>query len=148
MEKVCTSLLNYVLRVLSCLVPRFLRALMLYLPCALRAFVPPRALVPYVPRALHAVIPHVPRTLCALVPYVPRALCFVASNVLCAQSVLMPCVPRILHVFVPTCIVSYMLLYLTCLVPCAFLCPLYLLPHVPCTLCALMLYEPFFLAYP
>ena len=57
-------------------------------------------------RALHALVSYVYRTLRALTPYVPRV------------PAMVPHVPRFLRVLVSH--VSYVLLYLTCLVPCMF----------------------------
>ena len=57
-------------------------------------------------RALHALVSYVYRTLRALTPYVPRV------------PAMVPHVPCFLRVLVSH--VSYVLLYLTCLVPCMF----------------------------
>ena len=66
-------------------------------------------------RALPTLVPHVPCAIRALVSYVSRAL-----------RALVPHMPRALHALVHSALrvflshLSYVLLYLTCLVPCMF----------------------------
>ena len=67
-----------------------------------------RAVVPYMPRVLHALVPHMSRALRALVPLVPYVL-----------RALLLHLPRALRALVPQCFVPCVFSCSTCLVPCA-----------------------------
>ena len=145
------SLLNYVPYVLSCptcsralrascpTCCRALRALVPHVPPVLRVSCPTRsralrALCPtcsrdprascltcfscpacsHAPRALRVLVPYV---LSCLVPYVHSCPTYIVPYVLSCLTCF--CVSLVLRALVPH--VSYMLLYLTCLLPCIFL---------------------------
>ena len=111
-----------------------LRALVPYVPCALNA------LVPYVPRVSPALCPTCSRASRASYPTCSRVLGATCPTCSCALRALVPYVPHALHALMPhvrrvlrafclTCLVpkralvshvSYVLLYLACLVPFAF----------------------------
>ena len=129
----------YVLSCPTCLVP-YVLSCPTY-PSASRASCP-TCLVPYVPCVLRALVTHVPRALRAsralhaLMPLVPYVLwcptCSRASYHTCTRALRTSCpmcsrascltcfrVSLVLRTLVPN--VSYMFLYLTCLLPCIFL---------------------------
>ena len=100
-------------------VPRTLRSPVPLVLCAIRAL---RCLVPHVPRTVHAAVPHVLRTMRAIVLDAPRALRASSSTCSCAH-VLCDLRIRVSHV-------SYVLLYLTYLLPCLSSCCFCLEPYV------------------
>ena len=76
-----------------------------------------RVLCPTRSPGSHALVTNVPRAFRALMPYVSRALHALIHHVLHALRAL------VRHM-------SYVLLYLTCLVPCVFSCRYFLAPYV------------------
>lgn len=108
-----------------------------------------------------SLVPHVPLT-CSCVLRASSSTCSRAScpvycraNVSCLPRAVVSQMPVSSYVLsCPTCLVSYVVLSLAYLVPCVLLCLTCFVPyvmsctpclvsHVPCALCALMLYEAF-----
>ena len=131
------GLLNYVPYLLlchTCLVP-YVLSCPTYLVSYILSY--PTWLVPYVPLVLYVLScplcstcsgvlrALVPCTICALVPYVHRVLCalvpYVVSYHTCSRALFLMCffVSIVLLALVPH--LSYMFLYLTCLLPWIFL---------------------------
>ena len=74
----------------------------------------PTSLLPYAPRVLRILVSHVPRALCALVPHLSCVLLALVSHVLCALRPSCLVYSRVSRALCLTCLVLYVLFYLTC----------------------------------
>ena len=141
-----TCLVHNMLLCLTCLNPYKLSSstsLVLFVFLCLTCFRALQVLVPQMSCASGAFVPHVPCALSAIVSnvsYTPRALRASYFTCSCAIRTSFPACFHVSHTLCFTCLV----LYVSCCPPVPTAFPV---SHVPSVLCALMIYEPFFLTY-